>query len=468
MAGQREITVPDIGDFDAVEVIEVLVEPGTEVAEETPLITLESDKATMEIPSPAAGTVAELRVKVGDKVSTGDPILTLEEGDGEPAPPGTGAETQTEQPARADPGAQPEPDAQPGAGAQPEPRAQSDAGAQPEQPAQPDTDDAPTPVRERESEPSGRRAPPVPADEPGQEQSAATRAHASPAVRRFARELGVDLGRIPGSGRKERILKEDVQAFVKQHMRAGGPAGPAPAPAIDFSRFGPVESRPLSKIRRLTGQNLQRSWLSAPHVTQFDEADVTALEEFRRQQREAAAGHDVKLTLLAFLLKASVAALQRFPQFNASLGEDGETLVLKQYYHLGFAADTPEGLLVPVIRDVDRKGLFAIAAEIQELSAKARERKLSPAQMQGGTFTISSLGGVGGTAFTPIINVPEVAILGVSRTQMRPIYRDGKFVARLMLPLSLSYDHRVIDGVAGARFTAFLAEALADLRTLLL
>ncbi|MCC7410350.1 MAG: dihydrolipoyllysine-residue acetyltransferase [Gammaproteobacteria bacterium] len=422
-AGEQLVTVPDIGDFDSVDVIDILVRPGDVVAAETPLVTLESEKATMDIPSPLAGTVVDLVVSVGDKVSMGSALLTVR------------ADVRDAQPARAVPA----------------PDTQSVAPA-------------PTTVV------TGRKPPVAPA---AADRDTAEPAHASPSVRRYARELGVDAGQVTGSGPKGRILREDVQAFVK--ARLSRPAGadaaafdiPAPA-AIDFARFGEIEHQPLGKIRRLSGQNLHRAWISIPHVTQFDEADITELEEFRRQNIASTAERGVKLTLLSFLLKASVVVLKKFPEFNASLAPGGNELIVKHYYHLGFAADTPEGLLVPVIRDVDKKGLYDIAAEVQELSAKARERKLAPAALQGGTFTISSLGGVGGTAFTPIINAPEVAILGVSRAVTKPVYRDGALAPRLCLPLSLSFDHRAVDGVAAARFTTMLAAVLADIRKVLL
>ncbi|MGE0386015.1 MAG: dihydrolipoyllysine-residue acetyltransferase [Gammaproteobacteria bacterium] len=440
----REILLPDIGDFKDVDVIEILVKPGDEVGVDTPLVMLESDKATMEIPSPAAGRVAEVLIHVGDKISEGSRLVRIDEheaaagtaGGSDPAPPDSPA---------------PEP---------PPASAPATLAIEPGAPAA--------------SNVVGLRAPPpAPPSSDTVGMSASSKAHASPSVRRFARELGVDLGLVQGTGPKRRIVKEDVKTFVKGALRGtavGRSEGFAlpEIPPVDFSRFGEIEPRPLTKIKRLTGQNLQRAWIVAPHVTQFDEADVTELEEFRRENKDAAAEQGVKLTLLAFLLKAAVVALRKFPEFNASLAPGGETLILKKYYHLGFAVDTPEGLVVPVLRDVDKKGLHQIAREIGELSERARARKLGPADMQGGTFTISSLGGIGGTAFTPIINVPEVAILGVSRTITKPVYADGQFVPRLILPLSLSYDHRVIDGVAGARFTTFLATVLADIRKVLL
>jgi pyruvate dehydrogenase E2 component (dihydrolipoamide acetyltransferase) len=431
MAENREILVPDIGDFKDVDVIEVLVKPGDRIEVDTPLVALESDKATMEIPSPAAGVVAELRVRIGDKVSQGTPLIVVRDADAASAVP-----------------------------AAPPPPAPGPASA-----AAPAAQSPPAPV--------------IAASSPDPTRSArigvgtTVKAHASPSLRRFARELGVDLEQVSGSGPKGRILHEDVQAYVKRSLQSGAAAKSSgfalpEAPLVDFGKFGEIETLPLTKVKRLAGQNLQRAWMLAPHVTQFDEADITDLEDFRAQNRAAAAEQGVKLTMVSFLLKAAVVALRKYPEFNASLAPGGESIVLKKYYHIGFAVDTPEGLVVPVVRDVDKKGLFQIAREVQELSEKARARKLPPMDMQGGTFTISSLGGIGGTAFTPIINVPEVAILGVSRSVTKPVYRDGEFVPRLVLPLSLSYDHRVIDGVAGARFTTLLATVLADIRKVLL
>jgi pyruvate dehydrogenase E2 component (dihydrolipoamide acetyltransferase) len=442
----HEVLVPDIGDFKDVPIIEVLVKPGDTVKAEDSLITLESDKATMEVPAPAAGVVRDLKVKVGDKVSEGHPILSLEVTEGAAAP---------------------------GAAA-PAPQA-----AAPTTPPAPPAAAAPAPVPA--SAPAGYGSPaaqtPAPAP-PEVDEAGFSRAHASPGVRRFARELGVDLSKVKGSGPKERILKEDVQAFVKQALAAPAPATGAagaglgfglPAmPSIDFSKFGPVEAKPLSRIKKISGANLHRNWLAIPHVTQQDEVDVTEMEAFRKQIGEEAQKQGVKLTPLAFMIKACVAALKQFPAFNASLSPDGESLVLKKYYHIGVAVDTPNGLVVPVIRDADQKGVVALARELGEVSARMREGKISPADMQGGTFSISSLGGIGGTHFTPIINAPEVAILGVSRSSTRPVWKDGAFVPRLMLPISLSYDHRVIDGAEGARFITFLNAVMNDVRRLIL
>ena len=436
MATPREIVVPDIGDFKNVDVIEVLVKPGDAIQPEQSLITVESDKATMEIPSPAAGTVKELRVKVGDKVSAGSLLLVLDAAEGTPAPAAKPAAAPAPVPAPAPAPARAAPTVVPLAG-KPDPV--------PYEPA------------------------PIPGFTP----------HASPSVRKFARELGVDLAKVKGSGPKGRITQEDVQAFVKGVMK-GAQAAPAPVarsgfgfdlpewPQVDFAKFGPVETKPLSRIRKLSGGFLHRNWVSIPHVTQHDEADITELEAFRKENAQVAEKEGFKLTMLAFLVKASVNALRQFPDFNASLDKTGENLIVKKYYHIGVAVDTPDGLVVPVIRDADRKGVFDLARELAEISKLAREKKLKPDSMRGGTFSISSLGGIGGTAFTPIINAPEVAILGVARSQMRPVYKDGAFVPRLMLPLSLAYDHRVIDGAAGARFTTYLASVLSDIRRTLL
>ena len=439
MGAMHEVLVPDIGDFKDVPIIEVLVKPGDAVKADDSLVTLESDKATMEVPAPLAGVVRDMKVKVGDKVSEGTLILTLEVGEDAPAKSAEPASAPTPAPAQAPPPA-----------AAPAPAAAA--------PAPPPAPAAAPPT-----------APSAPVDE-----AAFARAHASPAVRRFARELGVDLSKVKGSGPKERVLKEDVQAFVKEALaRPAAPGGAIgmglpPMPVIDFAKFGPVDTKPLSRIKKLSGANLHRNWVAIPHITQQDEVDITELEAFRKDNTESAQKQGVRLTLLAFLIKASVAALKQYPQFNASLTPEGDGLVLKQYYHIGVAVDTPNGLVVPVIRDADKKGALQIARELGEVSARARDGKMSPTDMQGGTFSISSLGGIGGTHFTPIINAPEVAILGASRAVMKPVWRDGAFVPRLILPLSLSYDHRVIDGAEGARFITYLSSALSDIRRLLL
>ena len=448
----KEIFVPDIGDFKEVDVIEILVKPGDRVEKESSLITVESDKATMEIPSPVAGIVRELRVKVGDKVAEGTLILLLEEMEGA-------------QPVAAAPQAKP-------AAAAPKPSLTAAVPAPPVGETRGSADLAEVP-------PLVPRTGPVPY-EPIAE-PAAFKPHASPSVRKYARELGVDLARVQGSGQKGRITPEDVQAFVKSALRGAPAAAPAPAggaalgliewPQVDFAKFGPIETQPLSRIKKLTGANLHRNWVMIPHVTQFDEADITELEAFRKGNTADTERQGFKLTLLAFLIKACVTALRQYPEFNASLDKTGANLILKRYYHIGVAVDTPDGLVVPVIRDADRKGVFDLARELAEISKLARDKKLKPGDMQGGTFSISSLGGIGGTAFTPIINAPEVAILGVSKSSMKPVWvggKDGRFEPRLMLPLSLSYDHRVLDGVLAARFTTYLVSVLSDIRRSLL
>ena len=426
----QTVPVPDIGDFKEVEVIEVLVKPGDKVAKEQSLITLESDKATMEIPSPGPGVVKELKVKVGDKVSKGAAILVLEGGE------------QRSEPRAEAPKAEPKAEA-----AKPAPARQASAAT-------------------REAAPAASTGGALP--------------HASPSVRKFARELGVDLAQVKASGPKGRILHEDVQGFVKGVLsgrapaaaKAGGGGGlpfNLPAwPEVDFAKFGPVETKPLARIQKLSGPYLHRNWISIPHVTQCDEADITDLEAFRKAQTAETEKKGFKLTMLAFMIKACVTALKQYPQFNSSLEKSGESLVIKKYYHIGVAVDTPGGLVVPVVKDADRKGIFDIAQELGEISKKARDGKLSPADMQGGTFSISSLGGIGGTYFTPIINAPEVAILGVSRAAMKPVWDGKAFAPRLMMPISLSYDHRVIDGATAARFTSFLVSVLSDIRKLIL
>ena len=421
-----EVRVPNIGGFKDVGVVEVLVKPGDTVTADASLVTLESDKATMDVPSPFAGTVREVRVKVGDRVGEGSLVLLLDaEGSAAAPAPGTAAASAAVPATAAPPATAPV--------------------------AAPTTAPAAAPAPASGVAPSGL-------------------AHASPAVRKVARELGVDLARVTGSGPRGRVLQEDVQKYVKQALAGQVSGGTGldllPWPKVDFARFGPVETRPLSRIRKIAGANLARNWVMIPHVTQFDEADVTDLEEFRVKLNAELGDKGPKVTLLAFLVKACVAALQRFPEFNSSL--DGDSLVLKRYFHVGFAADTPNGLVVPVVRDADRKGVLGIARELGELSAKAREGKLAAADIQGGSFSISSLGGIGGTAFTPIVNAPEVAILGASRVSVRPVWDGDRFVPRKMLPLSLSYDHRVIDGAAGARFTTYLAELLRDMRRAML
>lgn len=435
MAELKKVLIPDIGDFKEVPVIEVLVKAGGVVQAEDSLVTLESDKATIEIPSPYSGLIKEVLIKAGDRVSQGSAVLTLE----------VSAGGQAEVPAQTSQTVV----------------AHKEAPPQPQPEVKPVVNQAPQRVPPT--------VPPV--------GNTLSKAHASPSIRRFARELGVNLESITGSGPKHRILKEDVQAFVKAELSKSSGAGMGaalnllPWPQVNFAKFGPVELRSLTRIKQISGANLHRNWVMIPHVTQFDEADITDLEALRKESNDSGKESRVKLTLLAFLMKALIASLKKFPEFNASLdnNSNGETsLVIKHYYHIGFAVDTVNGLVVPVIRDADQKGIITIAEELAGLSSLAREGKLKPADMQGASFTISSLGGIGGTAFTPIINAPEVAILGISKAGIKPVYREGQFVPRLMLPLSLSYDHRVIDGATAARFTTHLSEVLTDMRLALL
>ena len=459
-----DVLVPDIGDFKDVPVIEVLVKPGDEVAAEAPLITLESDKATMEVPAPAAGVVREITVQVGDKVSQGTLIARLDARESrsaarpqEPAAP--------EQPVAASRG-----------GVAPVEQVEPEKAFREEPPGQTPRKDygGPTetvpPPRREPSAPPQRHEPSV--APPVIDEEAFHKAHAGPGVRKLARELGADLGRVTGSGPKGRILNQDVHRFVKSVMTgAAAPSAPAagaglavaPWPKVDFARFGPIETKPLTRIQKIAGPGLHRNWVSIPHVTNCDDADITDLEAFRVALNKE---QEVKVTLLAFLIKACVAALQRFPNFNSSL--EGDHLVVKKYWSIAFAADTAQGLMVPVVKDADQKGVLAIAKETAELAGKARDGKLAPADLQGATFTISSLGGIGGTYFTPIINAPEVAILGVCRAQMRPVWNGSEFAPRLVLPLSLSWDHRVVDGAGAARFNAFLTGLLGDARRMLL
>ena len=431
-----EVKVPAIGDFKDVPVIEVLVKPGDAVAAGDGLVTLESEKATLDVPSPAAGTVKELKVAVGDRLSEGSLVLLLEtsgtDGAVKSAPSPTRTSTATSPPTSTS------------------------------TPASTSTSTS-TPTSTSTATATATATP----AEGAVPHSPGSAVHASPSVRRIARELGVDLHRVEGSGPNGRIRREDVQGFVKRALSvpAAAPATPSglpPWPRVDFAKYGPIEIRPLSRIQRISGPALARNWVAIPHVTQFDEADITDLEAFRKTLSEEVAKEGVKVTLLAFVVKACVAALKRFPEVNASL--EGDHLVLKRYWHVGFAADTPGGLVVPVLRNADQKGVLDIARELAALAAKAREGKLAPEDLAGGTFSISSLGGIGGTAFTPIINAPEVAILGVSRAAIRPVWDGKQFQPRLMLPLSFSYDHRVVDGALAARFTAFLAQVLGDMR----
>ncbi len=446
MGQTSEVKVPDIGNYTNVPVIEVLVKAGDTVTKDQGLVTLESDKATMEVPAPFDGVVREIKVKVGDEISEGGIVALIE-----------AAGAKSEAPAKSQAPAVPE--AKPEAAKPEEPR-----------PAKPATKPEPA------AEPTTQRTPPVAfgADTVLPDKVP----YASPSVRLFARELGVDLGRLSaGSGRKGRITKEDVQSFVKSALAGGAPARGTgggsglnllPWPQVDFSKFGEVETRSLSKIKKISGANLARNWVMIPHVTQHDDADVTELEVLRVALNKENEKAGIKFTMLGFLIKAVVAALKKYPDFNASLDASGENLVLKKYFHVGFAADTPNGLVVPVLKDADKKGIVQITQETGALAAKAREGKLGPAEMSGGCFSISSLGGIGGTAFTPIVNAPEVAILGVSKSAIKPVWDGKAFQPRLILPLSLSYDHRVIDGASAARFTAYLAQLLADMRRSLL
>jgi len=453
----KDIHLPDLGGFKDVAVIDVLVKPGEAVQVDTPLLTLETDKATMDVPSPFAGVIEALHVARGARISTGSLIATLAVPEGQadasaPVAPATGAA--------------------PSAAA---------AAAAPAAPAAAATPAAPPAAAPVTATPAAAASPAaVPMVAPASAavlEAGFSSAHASPSVRRFARELGADLLRISGSGSKGRITEEDVKAYVKSRLTADAGTGAGgrgidwPTVAVpDFAQFGPIEVKPLTRVQRIAGPRLHASWVNLPHVTQFDEADITELEEVRKNlksKRKTDENAGQKITPLAFVVRACVRALQQFPLFNSSLDESGENLVFKQYIHIGFAADTPQGLLVPVIRDADRKDVYEIARALADLSQKARAGKLTGSEMQGGSFTISSLGGIGGTAFTPIINAPEVAILGVSRAVLKPVWRENSFAPRLMLPLSLSYDHRVIDGANGARFTTYLLSALADVHKLL-
>jgi len=431
----KTITLPDVGDFDEIEIIEIIINSGDEVEQDDSIIILESDKATMEIPSPYSGVIQSVKVSVGDKISAGAEVAIIEVTDSvnsdavkEAAVPETVEEEKPETVAQKAPKPVPQPEIRP----------------------------APVP------DTGSGKSPPV--------------AHASPSIRRFARELGVDVGRVQGSGNKGRVLKEDVQNYVKSTLASGSSSNSlatglniSEAPTIDFSKFGEIESQPLGRIKKISGAHLHRSWLTVPHVTQFDEADITDLEAFRKSLAKEAEKKGIRLTPLVFIMKATVAALKVFPEFNASLYAGGENLIIKKYYNLGIAVDTPNGLMVPVIRGVDKKGIYELSQELADTAARAREGKLNPNELQGGSFSISSLGGIGGTNFTPIVNSPEVAILGVARAKMQPVYQaDGSFQPRLMLPLALSYDHRVIDGAEGARFTNYLSQLVADIRKTLL
>lgn len=430
MSHLKEVRVPDLGNVSGAAIIEIPIKMGESIQAEQALITLESDKASMDIPAPFAGKVKEIKVKVGDKVSKGDFIVLLE--------------------------------------------TEADAAAAEEKPA-PKTETTTPNIQQETAKPVGTATTTVNAEDTVvlSEEDEQGDVHAGPGVRRLAREFGLDLNQIKGTGQKGRVVKEDLQNFVKSRLSqtgqsSGTGSGLPSAPQIDFSQFGETENKPLSRIKKLSAQYLHRNWLLVPHVTQFNDADITELEAFRKAQAAFATKQNVKLTPLVFIMKAVVTALKAFPAFNASLSADGEQLILKKYFHIGIAVDTPEGLVVPVVRDVDKKSLLELAKELAEVSNKARLKQLSSADMQGSSFTISSLGGIGGTAFTPIVNLPDVAILGVSKAQFKPQYQDGEFIPRLMLPLCLSYDHRVIDGAEGARFIVFLADCLSDIRRWLL
>ena len=467
MSDSQDILVPDIGDFDSVDVIEVLVSPGDTVDVESPLITLESDKATMDVPSPVAGTVTEVRIAVGDQVSQGSlvAVVTAAESTPEDAPAtATPPQAQAEDADNSKENERESQDWEKEPDRASEPLAET--GAQP--PSEPDA------VAPKAADPTPPPAPrPPPSLPPGSESESGPLPHASPAIRRFARELGADLAKISGSGSHGRILKEDVTQFIKavlsQGVRDGQDGSGLPAiPEVDFSKWGPVATEPLSRIKRISGRHLQRAWLNVPHVTHHDEADITELDAFRKTLQSDRAYEGIRITLLGFVIKVLASAMRAFPSLNASLTPDGKHLVLKQYFHVGVAVDTENGLVVPVLRDVDRKGILELAAELSTLSARARDGKLKPDEMQGGCISISSLGGIGGIGFTPIVNAPEVAILGVSRAQTKPRWDGTAFAPRLMLPLDLSYDHRVIDGAEAARISAFIAAALEDPRRLLL
>ncbi len=428
-----QINVPDIGDFDAVEVIEVLVAEGDEINAEDPIMSLESEKATIEVPCPQSGVIEKLMVKEGDQVSEGSPMIMLK-------------------------------------------LSASDDKKAEAKPVEPKKEAAPTsekPAKAEKPKPApAAKAPPVPTEVPTQAKGKL--AHASPAVRKFARELGVDVSVVTGTGRKGRITKEDVKQHIKTAMQSGGQTvvtsnfDVPPFPAVDFTEFGEVESKALSRIQKISGKYLHRNWVRIPHVTQYDEADITELEAFRNENKAEAKEQGFNLTPLAFMVKAMAKALKKFPKFNSSLDVDGENLIYKKYFHIGIAVDTPNGLVVPVIKDCDKKEVFEIAKEMRDISIKAREGKLAPSDMQGGCISISSLGGIGGTAFTPIINAPEVAILGVSRSSIKPQWNGKEFKPRLMLPLSLSYDHRVIDGADAARFIVYLSSILSDMKKMIL
>ena len=460
MASPIEVTVPDIGGFKDVNVIDVLVKDGQQIEKETPLVTIETEKAAMDVPSPVAGKIAQVKLKTGDKVSEGSLILLIEPAAAAtPDKPAAPAPTSAQTPplpaapieaAAAAPADVPPPQKAPAASAVPSaaPGAKSSAAAAA----------APSPAQTSREQ------------RPAIDEQAFSKAHASPSIRKFARELGADLGKVNGTGVKGRITQDDVKALVKSLLTAASAAAPVSpfprVPVVDFAQFGAVEVKPLSRIQKISGSRLQASWLNLPHVTQHEDADITDLEAARAALKDKASQEGVRLTPLVFIIKACILALKEFPRFNASLDEAGENLVFKKYFNIGFAADTPNGLVVPVIANADQLDTYAIARTLASMSEKARTGKLKAAEMHGGSFTISSLGGIGGTYFTPIINAPEVAILGVSKAVQKPLYERGAFIPRLMLPLSLSYDHRVIDGAAAARFVVFLAKTLSDVKAL--
>lgn len=444
----QQVTIPDIGDFDAVEIIEILVSVGDTVAEDDSLLTLESDKATMEIPSPVAGTVKSIAVEMGASVSEGDYVLDIEV---------------------ADTAAPSAPEEKPAEEEKPQPAPTADA------PQTPKVESAPAPATHATVENSPVVA--AAANKPVNAQTMGAKSHASPSVRAFARTLGVDLGNVNGTGPKGRIQQNDVEAAIKAVMTGAtaapgqattGGAGIPPIPEVDFSKFGETTTEELGRIKKISGKFLHASWLNVPHVTQFDESDITEMDQFRKDQKAAAEKQGIKLTPLVFVMKAVVKALQDFPSFNASLSADGQSIIKKSYYNIGIAVDTPNGLMVPVVKDVDKKGIYELSRDLMEISAKARDGKLGPADMAGGTFTISSLGGIGGTQFTPIVNAPEVAIMGLSKAKMQPVWNGSEFIPRLIMPFSVSYDHRAIDGAEGVRFTTTVGKYLTDLRQLIL
>ena len=462
MSDNKQISIPDIGDFNDVEVIEVLVSVGDEVQAEDAIISLESEKATIEVPSPESGVIEELLVKEGDLVSEGTPMMVLKVAAAADEP----AEERSKEESGPEESSQEESSQEKSSKA-----AEQSAASKPEKAAE----DAPKGAAEKpkkEAPKGAPKAPPVPVELP--KQASGKVAHASPAVRKFARELGVEISTVTGTGRKGRITREDVKLHVKTAMQSSGATvvtsnfDVPPFPAVDFTEFGEISTEPLSRIQKISGKYLHRNWVRIPHVTQYDEADITELEAFRNENKAEAKEQGFNLTPLAFMVKAMAKALKKFPKFNSSLDVDGENLIYKKYFHIGIAVDTPNGLVVPVIRDCDKKEVFEIAKEMRDVSVKARDGKLAPGDMQGGSISISSLGGIGGTAFTPIINAPEVAILGVSRSTTKPVWNGKEFEPRLMLPLSLSYDHRVIDGADAARFIVYLSSILSDMKKMLL